>query len=55
MSKRVFSLEPAPADGPARERFVAAIDEGLADAAAGRVMSDEEVTRRMQARFGTTR
>jgi prevent-host-death family protein len=37
------------------ERFTAAIDEGLADADAGRVMGDDEVTRRLQARFGSPR
>lgn len=33
-------------------RFVAAVNEGLADLEAGRVVSDDEVGRRLDARFG---
>ena len=49
---------PVPAEIPAgarededRERFLAAIAEGLADADAGRVHSHTEVVARMRARF----
>lgn len=35
-----------------RARFVAAVNEGLADAEAGRVHSDAAVTKRMASRFG---
>ena len=38
-----------------RARFVAAVNEGLADVEAGRVHSDEAVTKRMAARFGAKR
>ena len=38
-----------------RARFVAAVEEGLADVKAGRVMSDAEVVKRMKARFSTKR
>lgn len=34
-------------------RLVAAIHEGLADLDAGRVLTDEDVGRRLDARFGT--
>lgn len=33
-------------------RFVAAVQEGLADLDAGRVVSDEDLGRRLDARFG---
>lgn len=33
-------------------RFVAAVHEGLADLGAGRVVSDDEMARRLDARFG---
>lgn len=36
----------------AQARFVAAVNEGLADLDAGRVISDDEVGRRLDARFG---
>jgi len=36
-----------------RARFVAAVQEGLADEEAGRVSADEDVTARMKARFST--
>ena len=36
----------------AQARFVAAVQEGLADHDAGRVISDEELGRRLDARFG---
>ncbi len=35
-----------------RERFVAAVNEGMADAFAGRVHSHAEVKRRLQRRLG---
>jgi prevent-host-death family protein len=35
-----------------RARFVAAVQSGLGDLAAGRVVSDEDVGRRLDARFG---
>ncbi|MCP3867565.1 MAG: type II toxin-antitoxin system prevent-host-death family antitoxin [Gammaproteobacteria bacterium] len=35
-----------------RERFLQAIDEGLADAAAGRVISDEELGHQLDKHFG---
>lgn len=38
-----------------RARFVAAVNEGLADAEAGRVHSDAAVAKRMAARFGGKR
>jgi predicted transcriptional regulator len=38
-----------------RARFVAAVDEGLADAEAGRVHPDAAVAKRMAARFGGKR
>ena len=38
-----------------RARFVAAVNEGLADAVAGRVHSDIAVAKRMTARFGGKR
>lgn len=36
-----------------RERFIASIREGLADAEAGRIVSDEELGRILDERFGT--
>jgi len=39
-----------PAD---RTRFVAAVQEGLEDADAGRLRDHDEVARRMRARFGS--
>lgn len=36
-----------------RARFVAAVEEGLADADAGRMHSHAEVARRLKARFGS--
>jgi prevent-host-death family protein len=36
----------------ARARFLAAVDEGLADADAGRVVSDEELGAALDAQFG---
>lgn len=38
-----------------RARFVAAVEEGLADADAGRLRDHEEVVARMRARSGTKR
>ena len=38
-----------------RARFVAAVNEGLADATAGRVATDAAVSKRMAARFGGKR
>ena len=38
-----------------RARFVAAVEEGLADADAGRVRSHAQVVRAMRARFGRAR
>ncbi|HTJ47346.1 MAG TPA: type II toxin-antitoxin system prevent-host-death family antitoxin [Kofleriaceae bacterium] len=38
-----------------RARFVAAVEEGLADADAGRVHSHDDVIREMQSRFGKPR
>ena len=35
-----------------RTRFVAAVNEGLADVEAGRVISDEELGRRLKQRYG---
>ena len=35
-----------------RERFVAAVNEGLADSEAGRVISDEELTAELDRRYG---
>jgi prevent-host-death family protein len=35
-----------------RARFVEAVEDGLADARAGRVLSNADVIRRMKARFG---
>lgn len=35
-------------------RFVAAVADGLDDAESGRVVKDEELTRRLDARFGRT-
>lgn len=35
-----------------RARFVAAVNEGLADVEAGRLHSDEAVSKRMSARYG---
>jgi prevent-host-death family protein len=35
-----------------RARFVEAVEEGLADSAAGRVLAHDEVRRAMRARFG---
>lgn len=35
-----------------RERFVAAVQEGLADSKAGRVLEDDEVERMLDERFG---
>lgn len=39
----------------ARARFVAAVEEGLDDPERGRVVSDEELGRRLDARFGALR
>ncbi len=38
-----------------RARFVAAVNEGLADAEAGRVRSDADVVKRLATRFGGRR
>ena len=38
-----------------RARFVAAVNEGLSDAEAGRIHSDAAVSKRMTARFGSKR
>ena len=49
-------LSPAEFDRLSeRARFVAAVDEGLVDADAGRVRAHDEVAARMKARFGKTR
>ena len=37
----------------AQARFVAAVQDGLSDLDAGRVVSDEDLGRRLDARFGT--
>jgi prevent-host-death family protein len=36
-----------------RERFIAAVQEGLADSEAGRVLEDDEVERLLDQRFGS--
>ena len=46
-------VSPADFDRMAeRERLVASIEEGIADAEAGRVISDEELGRELDRRFG---
>lgn len=56
MSKRVNEqvAKPEQASPPhdePKDRFVEAVNQGLADVAAGRVHSDAEVAKRMAARF----
>lgn len=36
-----------------RERFIAAVQEGLADSEAGRVIDDEELSRLLEEEFGS--
>jgi predicted transcriptional regulator len=45
-------LAPQAADVAYRERFVAAVEEGLADLEAGRVVDDDELTRELDEEFG---
>lgn len=54
-SRRTAAVMVAPAESDrlmTQSRFVAAVQDGLSDLDAGRVVSDEDLGRRLDARFG---
>jgi predicted transcriptional regulator len=50
--ERLLSARPGPEDAAYRARFVAAVERGLTDVAAGRVVDDDEVGRELDEELG---